>query len=54
MDIDKTVGNDNQSDKTEDDALAQALAMSSASEARVRNILVIYVHYLSLKFNYYL
>ncbi|GES85271.1 26S proteasome non-ATPase regulatory subunit 4 homolog [Rhizophagus clarus] len=33
MDIDKTVG-DNQNDKTEDDMLAQALAMSSAGEAR--------------------
>lgn len=34
MDIDKTVS-DNQNDKTEDDMLAQALAMSSAGETRV-------------------
>ncbi|CAB4445713.1 unnamed protein product [Rhizophagus irregularis] len=33
MDIDKTVS-DNQNDKTEDDMLAQALAMSSAGETR--------------------
>lgn len=38
MDIDKAVGNDNQNDKTEDDALVQALAMSSASEAREGDI----------------
>jgi len=35
MDIDKAVGGGNQSDKTEDDMLAQALAMSSAGETRV-------------------
>jgi len=34
MDIDKTIGSDNQNDKTEDDMLAQALAMSSTGETR--------------------
>ncbi|RIA78954.1 hypothetical protein C1645_702433 [Glomus cerebriforme] len=34
MDIDKTVGSDNQNGKIEDDMLTQALAMSSAGETR--------------------
>ena len=40
MDIDKTVG----SDKTEDDMLAQALAMSSTGETRVCIIILNYIY----------
>ena len=35
MDVDKAVGGSNQNDKTDDDMLAQALAMSSAGDTRV-------------------
>jgi hypothetical protein len=45
MDIDKAVGNDNQNDKTKDDMLAQALAMSSAGETRVFIIIFNYIYY---------